>query len=58
MYGIHNGRVIIREPGLTDDQLIDVLYGNRVYIPSLIVLKQNRSCKPRFCKRGSIKDWK
>jgi small GTP-binding protein len=40
MYGIHNGRVIIREPGLTDDQLIDVLYGNRVYIPSLIVLNK------------------
>ena len=40
IYGIHNGRVTIREPGLTDDQLIDVLNGNRVYIPSLIVLNK------------------
>lgn len=40
IYGIHNGRITIREPGLTDDQLIDVLNGNRVYIPSLIVLNK------------------
>jgi uncharacterized protein len=40
IYGIHNGRVTIREPELTDDQLIDVLYGNRVYIPSLIILNK------------------
>jgi uncharacterized protein len=40
VYGIHNGRITIREPGLTDDQLIDVLNGNRVYIPSLVVLNK------------------
>lgn len=40
VYGIHNGRIIIREPGLTDDQLIDVLLENRVYIPSLVVLNK------------------
>jgi uncharacterized protein len=40
VYGIHNGRIIIREPGLTDDQLIDVLSGNRLYIPSLTVLNK------------------
>jgi small GTP-binding protein len=40
LYGIHNGRVIIREPGLTDEQLIDVLNGNRVYLPSLTVLNK------------------
>jgi small GTP-binding protein len=39
-YGVHNGRVIIREPNLTDDQLIDVLNGNRIYVPSLIVLNK------------------
>ncbi|HEV8386922.1 MAG TPA: GTP-binding protein [Nitrososphaera sp.] len=38
--GIHNGRVIIREPNLTDDQLIDVMNGNRVYLPSLTVLNK------------------
>ena len=40
IYGIHNGRIIIREPGLTDEQFIDVLTGNRVYIPSLVVLNK------------------
>jgi ribosome-interacting GTPase 1 len=38
--GIHNGRIIIREPDLTDDKLIDVLNGNRVYTPSLTVLNK------------------
>ncbi|HEU4606200.1 MAG TPA: TGS domain-containing protein, partial [Nitrososphaera sp.] len=40
LYGIHNGRIIIREPNLTDEQLIDVLNGNRVYLPSLAVLNK------------------
>jgi len=40
LYGVHNGRVIIRERNLTDDQLIDVLNGNRIYVPSLIVLNK------------------
>ncbi len=40
LYGLHNGRLIIREPNLTDDQLIDVLNGNRIYVPSLIVLNK------------------
>jgi ribosome-interacting GTPase 1 len=37
---LHNGRLIIREPNLTDDQLIDVLNGNRIYLPSVIVLNK------------------
>jgi uncharacterized protein len=40
LYGLHNGRVIIREPNLTDDQLIDALNGNRIYLPSLVVLNK------------------
>ena len=40
LYGIHSGRIIIREPNLTDEQLIDVLNGNRVYVPSLAVLNK------------------
>jgi len=40
IYGLHNGRVIIREPNLTDDQLIDALNGNRIYLPSLVVLNK------------------
>lgn len=40
VYGIHNCRLTIREPELTDDQLIDFLAGNRVYIPSVVVLNK------------------
>jgi small GTP-binding protein len=40
VYGIHNGRVIIREPGLTVDQLIDVFSENRVYTKGLILLNK------------------
>lgn len=37
---IHNCRITIRETGLTDEQFIDVLTGNRVYVPSLVVLNK------------------
>jgi uncharacterized protein len=40
LYGLHNARLIIREPNLTDDQLIDALNGNRIYVPSVIVLNK------------------
>lgn len=40
LYGFHNGRLIIREPNLSDDQLIDALNGNRIYVPSLVVLNK------------------
>jgi uncharacterized protein len=53
VYGIHNGRIIIREPNLTDDQLIDVLSGNRIYIPSLTVLN-----KVDLVNTGFLKDVK
>jgi ribosome-interacting GTPase 1 len=48
VYGLHNGRLIIREPNLTDDQLIDVLNGNRIYVPSLIVLNKIDLVNPSF----------
>ena len=38
--GIHNGRVVIREPGLTDEDLIDLVSGNIVYLPSLPILNK------------------
>lgn len=40
VYGVHNGRIIIREPGLTDDQLIDALSENRIYVPSITILNK------------------
>ncbi|MDQ3873061.1 MAG: GTP-binding protein [Thermoproteota archaeon] len=51
LYGLHNGRVIIREPNLTDDQLIDALNGNRIYIPSVVVLN-----KIDLVSKGFIED--
>ena len=51
VYGIHNGRVMIREPGLTDDQLIDVLNGNRVYVPALTVLNKIDLVKEDFINK-------
>jgi ribosome-interacting GTPase 1 len=55
IYGIHNGRIIIREPGLTDDQLIDVLSGNRIYIPSLTVLNKIDLVNQGFLKEVQSK---
>ena len=40
IHGINNGRIIIKEPNLTMDQLIDVVTGNRIYLPSLVVLNK------------------
>ncbi len=39
VYGVSNGSIIIRED-ITDDQLIDVLAGNRKYASALIVLNK------------------
>jgi uncharacterized protein len=38
-YGISNGGILVRED-ITDEQLIDVLTGNRRYVPSLVVLNK------------------
>lgn len=39
VYDVNSARVIIRED-ITDDQLVDVLLGNRVYIPSITVMNK------------------
>jgi len=39
-YRINNCDVAIREPGATADDLVDVIEGNRVYIPALYVLNK------------------
>ncbi len=39
VYGVSNGSIIIRED-ITDDQLIDVLAGNRTYASALVVLNK------------------
>lgn len=40
IHGVSNGRIIIKEPNLTVEQLIDVVSGNRIYLPSLVVLNK------------------
>jgi len=39
VYGMNSARVVIRQD-ITDEQLIDVLLGTRVYIPSLTVMNK------------------
>ena len=50
IHGIHNGRLIIREPNLTDEQLIDVLSGNTLYLQSLKVINKIDLVDKRFIK--------
>lgn len=47
VYDIHNARVTIRED-ITDNQLIDVLLGNRIYVSTLTVLNKIDLVKPEF----------
>jgi uncharacterized protein len=54
-FGIRNCRVVIREEGLSDDQLIDVLSGNRVYIPSVAVLNKIDLVNQGFVKEVQSK---
>ncbi|KAH8106113.1 developmentally regulated GTP binding protein 1 [Cristinia sonorae] len=39
-YKINNADVAIRQPGATADDLVDVIEGNRVYIPAIYVLNK------------------
>jgi len=47
IYKINHGGVIIRED-ITDDQLIDVIAGNRRYIPSIAVLNKIDLVNPKY----------
>ena len=47
IYKINHGSVIIRED-ITDDQLIDVIAGNRRYIPSITVLNKIDLVNPKY----------
>jgi small GTP-binding protein len=46
-YGVSNGSILIRED-INDDQLIDVLTGNRRYVPSLVVLNKVDLVNPKY----------
>jgi uncharacterized protein len=44
-FGIHNGSIVLREDA-TADQLVDVLAGNRVYLPSLLAVNKADQLSP------------
>jgi uncharacterized protein len=44
-FGLHNGSIVFREDA-TVDQLIDVLAGNRVYVPALFVVNKSELLSP------------
>ncbi len=44
-FGVHNGSIVFREDA-TADQLIDVLAGNRVYLPALIAVNKSELLGP------------
>ncbi len=46
-YGFSNGGILIRED-VNDDQLIDVLTGNRRYVPALVVLNKVDLVTPQY----------
>jgi small GTP-binding protein len=47
IYKINHGNVVIRED-ITDDQLIDLVTGNRRYIPSITILNKIDLVSPRY----------
>ncbi len=44
-FGLHNGSIVFREDA-TADQLIDVLAGNRVYVPALLAVNKAELLSP------------
>lgn len=51
VYKIHHGNVIIRQD-ITDDQLIDIVSGNRRYIPALTVLNKIDLVGPKYIEEA------
>ena len=53
-YGIINANVVLRED-VTDDQLIDHITGNRVYIPSLTIINKIDISDPGYLKKIKLR---
>lgn len=49
-FRINNAEVLIREP-ISDDQLIDIVEGNKVYMPAVIVLSKADTVSPEEAER-------
>ncbi|TLZ67501.1 MAG: GTP-binding protein [Methanobacteriota archaeon] len=58
-WGVLNGTVVVRED-VTPDRLIDVLAGNRIYIPAFVVLNKIDLVTPDYLKtvEARLKAWK
>jgi small GTP-binding protein len=54
VYNMNNARVVIRED-VNDEQLIDVLHGNRTYVPSLTVMNKIDLVNVGFINELSVK---
>lgn len=50
VYGLHNARVMIRED-INDEQLIDVIMGNRKYVPTFAVLNKVDMIDPESLRK-------
>src|SRR2546422_969806 len=57
--GVPNGTVVVRED-VTADRLIDVLAGNRNFMPALVVLNKIDLVTPEYLKtvEGRLKGWR
>lgn len=53
-YGIHSAEVVIRED-ITLDQFIDVVQGNRCYIPSIVVLNKIDLANPSVVEKAKAR---
>jgi len=51
VYGIHHGNVIIRED-MSDDELIDIVAGNRRYVPAIVVLNKIDLVNPEYLEEA------
>jgi ribosome-interacting GTPase 1 len=49
-FGMHNGQIVLREDA-TADQLIDVLAGNRVYLPAILAVNKTEMMAPEERRR-------
>ena len=58
-WGVLNGTVVVRED-VTADRLIDVLAGNRNFMPALVVLNKIDLVTPEYLKtvEGRLKGWR
>ena len=55
-FKIHNAEIVIRED-ITIDQLVDVLAGNRKYMPSIVVVNKSDLAEPPMIREYEKRGW-